>query len=368
MARRVGKIAYRVVAVLARRLSDFAHASPSPNKHAWAKSLNARAQISLPRQAILPTLLLALVLPLTTHAQDLPARPIRIIVPNPPGGAGDISARLIGQKLSESLHQPVVVENQAGASGALGMNMLKRAAPDGTTIGVAIALAQTIDLIQNKQASFDIVRDFTPITAIADNPAGLVVNSQIAATSLPDLIDLARKRPGEISYGSAGIGTGLHLYGQVLNQTAGIAMLNVPYKGTTPALNDLIGGHVPAAILSLATALPHIQSGRLRLLTVFDTKRYAKLPDVPAVSEVLPGFVPGRAWIGFLGPRDLPAAITTRLHEELVRVINSPDVQQVLGENGLVTIANTPAEFAAMIREDAKIWDAAAVSAGLVAR
>jgi tripartite-type tricarboxylate transporter receptor subunit TctC len=313
-------------------------------------------------------LLVFVLLPLAALAQDLPSRPIRIIVPNPPGGAGDISARLIGQKLSERLHQPVVVENQAGASGSIGMNMLKRAAPDGTTIGVAIALAQTIDLIQNKQASFDIVKDFTPITAIANNPAGLVVNSQIAATSLSAFIDLVRKRPGEIAYGSAGIGTGLHLYGQVLNKTAGIEMLNVPYKGTTPALNDLIGGHVPAAIVSLATALPHIQSGTLRLLTVFDTKRYAKLPDVPAVSEVLPGFVPGRAWIGFLGPRDLPAAITARLHEEIVRIINSPDVQQVLGENGLVTIANTPAEFAVMIRDDARIWDAAAADAGLVSR
>jgi tripartite-type tricarboxylate transporter receptor subunit TctC len=233
---------------------------------------------------------------------------------------------------------------------------------------VVISLAQTIDLIQNKQASFDIVKDFTPITAIADNPAGLVVNSALAATSLSAFIDLARRRPGEMSYGSAGIGTAHHLYGQVLNKTAGIEMLYVPYKGVTPALNDLLGGHVPAAIVSLAAALPHIQGGQLRLLTVFDTRRYAKLPDVPIVSEELPGFEPGRAWIGFLGPRDLPAAITARLHEEIVRIIKSAEVQQVLGDNGLVTIANTPAEFAAMIRQDAKIWDAAAVSAGLVRR
>ena len=154
----------------------------------------------------------------------------------------------------------------------------------------------------------------------------------------------------------------------MLNKTAGIELLNVPYKGVTPALNDLLGGHVPAAIVSLAAALPHIQSGKLRLLTVFDTKRHAKLPDVPAVAEEVPGFVPGRAWIGFLAPRDLPAAITTRLHEEIVRIINSADVQQLLGDNGLVTIANTPAEFTAMIRQDAEIWNAAAVSAGLVAR
>ena len=315
------------------------------------------------------SLLLALaLLPLAAAAQDIPPRPVRIIVPNPPGGAGDISARLIGQKLSESLHQPVVVENQAGASGSIGMNMLKRAAPDGTTVGVVISLAQTIDLIQNKTASFDIVKDFTPITAIADNPAGLVVKAQIGAPSLPAFIELVRRRPGEIAYASAGIGSAHHLYGQVLNKTAGIEMLNVPYKGVSPALNDLLGGHVPAAIVSLAAALPHIQSGQLRLLTVFGTKRYAKLPDVPTIGEEVPNFVPGRAWIGLLAPRDLPPATTARLHAEIVRILKVVDVQQVLADNGLEVIANTPSEFAAMIREDAKIWNAAAATAGLISQ
>jgi tripartite-type tricarboxylate transporter receptor subunit TctC len=314
-------------------------------------------------------LLLALALPpLAAAAQELPARPVRIIVPNPPGGAGDISARLIGQKLSESLRQPVVVENQAGASGSIGMNMLKRAVPDGTTIGVVISLAQTIDLIQNKTASFDIVKDFTPITAIADNPAGLVVNEQIAVPSLAAFIELVRRRPGEIAYASAGIGSAHHLYGQVLNKTAGIEMLNVPYKGVTPALNDLLGGHVPAAIVSLAAALPHIQRGQLRLLAVFDTKRYAKLPNVPTIGEEVPNFVPGRAWIGLLGPRDLPAATMARLNGEIVRILKLADVQQVLADNGLGVIANTPTEFAAMIREDARIWNAAAATAGLISQ
>ena len=317
----------------------------------------------------LPSLLLALaLLPLAGKAQDLPSRPMRIIVPNPPGGAGDITARLIGRKLSEGLAQSVVVENQPGASGSIGMNMLKRSAPDGTTIGVVISLAQTIDLIQNKTASFDIGKDFTPITAIADNPAGLVVNSQMAATSLTAFINMVRRRPGEITYASAGIGTAHHLYGQVLNKTAGIEMLSIPYKGVTPALNDLLGGHVPVAIVSLAAALPHIQSGRLRLLTVFDTKRYAKLPDVPMVAEEVPGFAPGRAWIGFLGPRDLPPPITARLHQAIVQILELPDVQQVLAQNGLEIIANTPPEFATMIKEDARIWNAAAASAGLISQ
>ena len=305
-------------------------------------------------------------LPLAAIAQEFPARAIRIIVPSPPGAAGDITARLIGQKLSESLRRPVVIENQGGASGAIGMGMLRRAAPDGTTIGVVIALAQTIDRIQNKKASFDIAYDFTPITAIANNPAGLVVNDRITAASLTAFVEFVRKHPREVSYASGGIGTAHHLYGQVLNRIAGIEMLNIPYKGVAPALNDVLGGHVPTAIVSLAAALPHIQRGPLRLLTVFDTKRYAKLPDIPTVAEEMPRFVPGRTWIGLLGPPKLPAAITARLHEEVVQILNSADVQQVLGENGLESIANSPAEFAAMIKEDAKLWDAAAASAGLL--
>jgi tripartite-type tricarboxylate transporter receptor subunit TctC len=323
-----------------------------------------RCPLCLTRAAVV--LVAALLAPLAVSAQDFPSRPIRIIVPNPPGGAGDISARLIGPRLSESLRQPVVVENQAGASGAIGMNLLKRAAPDGSTIGVVISLAQTIDLIQNKTASFDLAADFSPITAIANNPAGLVVNDSIGARSLPELIALARARPGEIAYGSAGIGTAHHLYGQMLNKTAGIALQYVPYKGVSPALNDLLGGHVPTAIVSLAAALQHIRSGRLRLLTVFDTRRYGKLPDVPTVTEEVPGFEPGRAWIGFVGPRDLPDAITGRLNVEIMRIIKSAEVEHVLAENGLEPIPNSPSEFAAMIRQDAKIWDAAAVSAGLV--
>jgi tripartite-type tricarboxylate transporter receptor subunit TctC len=305
-------------------------------------------------------------LPLTAAAQDYPSRTIRIIVPNPPGGAGDISARLIGQKLSDIFRQPVVVENQAGASGSIGMNMLKRAAPDGYTIGVVISLAQTIDRIQNKTASFDLPKDFTPITAIANNPAGLLVNSQVAAQTMSEFIELVRRRPGEISYATPGIGSAHHLYGEVLNKKAGIRMTNIPYRGVAPAFNDLLGGHVPVAIVSLATALAHVQSGQVRLLTVFDTKRYAKLPNVPTISEVLSDYQPGAAWVGFLAPPELPGAIAARLNGEIVRILKSAEVLHILGENGLEVIANTPSEFAAMIRQDAKIWDEAAAIAGLV--
>jgi tripartite-type tricarboxylate transporter receptor subunit TctC len=306
------------------------------------------------------------VLPPSVQAQDFPSRTIKIIVPNPPGGSGDTSARLIGQKLSDIFQQPVVIENQAGASGSIGMTMLKRAAPDGHTLGVVISLAQIVDRIQNKTASFDIVKDFTPVTLIANNPVGFFINSQVGATSMSELIEFARQRPGEITYSSPGIGTAHHLYGEVLNGVAGIKMVNVPYRGVVPALNDLLGGHVRAGILSISAALPHVQSGRIRMLMLFDTKRQPKLPNVPIVTEVLPSFELARSWVGLMAPPELPSAITARLHGEIVRVLKLPEVMQTLDSSGLEVVANTPSEFAAIIRRDTKLWEDAATAAGLI--
>jgi tripartite-type tricarboxylate transporter receptor subunit TctC len=306
------------------------------------------------------------VLPPLAQAQDFPSKTIKIIVPNPPGGAGDTSARVIGQKLGDIFRHPVVVENQAGASGSIGMTMLKRAPPDGHTIGVVISLAQIVDRIQNKTASFDIIKDFTPITLIANNPVVFVVNSQISAPSMSEFIEFVRKRPGEITYSSPGIGTAHHLYGEVLNKVAGIKMVNVPYKGVVPALNDLLGGHVHAGIISLSATLPHIQSGQIRALTLFDSKRHAKLSDVPIITEVEPRFELARSWVGFMAPPDLPPPITARLHGEIVRILKSPEVVQTLGANGLEVVANTPSEFAAIIRRDTRLWEEAAAAAGLV--
>jgi len=305
-------------------------------------------------------------MPPMSHAQDFPSQTIKIIVPNPPGGAGDTSARLVAQKLGDVFHQSIVVENQPGASGSIGMNMLKRAAPDGHTIGVVISLAQIVDHIQNKKKSFDIVKDFTPITLIANNPVGFFVNSQITAPTMQAFIDYARQHPGEITYSSPGIGTAHHLYGEVLNRVAGIKMVNVPYKGVAPALTDLLGGHVQAGIISLAAALPQVQSGQIRVLALFDTKRYPSLPNVPIINEVLPQFELARSWVGFMGPPDLPPVITARLHDEIARILKSSDVTHTLDQNGLEVVANTPAEFAAIIKRDTKLWEDAAVAAGLI--
>jgi tripartite-type tricarboxylate transporter receptor subunit TctC len=308
----------------------------------------------------------ALATPLAARAQDYPSKPIKIIVPNPPGGAGDITARLVGQKLSDVFHQPVVVENVPGAAGSIGINQLRRADPDGYTIGVVLSLSQTIELIQHKKATFDMAKDFTPITGIANNPAGLLVNSEIPSKTMAEFIELMRAKPGVYSYGSAGIGTAHYMYGEVLNKIAGIKIVNVPYKGVAPAFNDLLGGHVPIAIVSLATAAPHLNGGKVRLLTVFDTKRYGKAPEVPTITEVVPKYVPARAWIGFLAPPNVPEPIAERLNTEITRILKMPEVDKVLDENGLEAIANSRSDFAAMIKQDARIWDEAAVMAGVV--
>jgi tripartite-type tricarboxylate transporter receptor subunit TctC len=302
----------------------------------------------------------------SARADDYPSKPIKIIVPNPPGGAGDITARLVAKNLTDVMHQPVVVENVPGAAGSIGVNQLKRADPDGYTIGVVLSLSQTIDLIQQKKATFDIAKDFTPITGIANNPAGLLVNSEIPSKTMADFIALVKSKPGVYSYGSAGIGTAHYMYGEVLNKIAGIKMVNVPYKGVAPAFNDLLGGHIPIAIVSLATAAPHLSGGKVRLLTVFDTKRYAKAPDVPTITEVVPKYVPARAWIGFLAPPKTPDAIADRLNTEIVRILKSPDVDAVLAKIGLEPIANSRSDFKEMIAQDARIWDEAAVLAGVV--
>lgn len=183
---------------------------------------------------------------------------------------------------------------------------------------------------------------------------------------MTEFLAYAKAKPNELTCATAGIGTAHYLYGQVLNKVAGISLLNVPYRGTTPAFNDLLGGHVPAAIVSLATALPQLANNQVRLLTMFDTKRYAKAPDVPAITEVLPQFEPGRTWIGFVAPRNLPGPIIARLHDEIVKILRMPEVVRILEENGLEIIANEPNEFATMIREDSKIWVEAAVIAGLI--
>jgi tripartite-type tricarboxylate transporter receptor subunit TctC len=316
------------------------------------------------RLVLAGSVVLAAFLPCATSAQEFTRGPIKIIVTNPPGGSSDIAARLVGQKLSEALRQSVVIENVAGASGSIGINMLKRAAPDGHTLGVVQAGSQTIDLVQNKKRSFDIAKDFSPITAIAINPSGLLVNSKITAATMAELIEQIRAKPGAFSYGSTGIGTALQLYGEVLNKVSGINMVNVPYSGVTPALNDLIAGHIPIAIVSVAIAVPHL-GGKVRLMTIFDTKRDPNLPEVPAITEVVPNYEPGRTWVGILAPPYLPEPIAARLNSEIVRILKSPDVVATLGKSGLEIVANSREEFSEMIRRDAKIWDEAAVMAGL---
>ena len=320
------------------------------------------------RWLCLPLLALGLaVAPALLQAQDFPSRAIKIIVPNPPGGAGDITARLVGQKLSEVFHQPVVVENQAGASGSIAMNMLKRAAPDGYTFGVVLSLSQTIDCIQNKKASFDLADGLHADHRDRQQPGG-------PAGQFADPVEddgrvhriCAQASRAKISYGSAGIGTALHLYGEVLNKVAGIKLVNVPYRGVAPAFNDLLGGHVPVAIVSLAAALQHLAWRPGAAAHRVRHQALRRAPDVPTITEVLPNIVPGRTWIGFVAPPDLPSAIQTRLNSEIVRILKSMTCCIFSARTVSKPIANSPAEFAVMIREDAKIWDEAADIAGLV--
>ena len=249
--------------------------------------------------------------PALVRAQDFPSRAIKIIVPNPPGGAGDISARLIGQKLSEVFHQPVVVENQPGASGSIGDEhaQARRARRlHHRCRHLAVADHRPASRTRRRPSISPRTSRRSPRSPTTRRACWSIRRSR--RRRWPSSSHMRARKPGKLTYGSAGIGTALHLYGEVLNKVAGIKWCNVPYRGVTPAFNDLLGGHVPVAIVSLATALQHLGRGKVRLLTVFDTKRYAKAPDVPTITEVLPDYMPGRTWVGFLAPPDLPSAIT----------------------------------------------------------
>jgi tripartite-type tricarboxylate transporter receptor subunit TctC len=300
------------------------------------------------------------------NAQDFPSRGIKIIVPNPPGGAGDIGARLVSQRLNDVFRQPVVVENQAGASGALGMTNLKRAAPDGHTIGVVLSLSQTIDRVQNKTASFDIATDFTPITAIANNPAGLLVNSQISARTMAEFIEEVRAKPRSVSYGSAGIGTAHHLYGQVLNKVAGIELVNVPYRGVAPALNDVIPGRVDMMFNTAAGVLQQVRSGQLRGLAVSSAQRFSTAMEFPPVADTLPGF-DVTSWYAFFVPIKTPADVIRKIHADTVTVLAEPAIKARLVQVGVEVVASTPGELDARLRAETEQWGPIIKAAGIKA-
>jgi tripartite-type tricarboxylate transporter receptor subunit TctC len=290
-----------------------------------------------------------------THAQQYPARPVRLIVPYPPGGGTDTLARVVSQKLSETLGQQVVMDNRPGAGANIGMELAARSAPDGYTLVLA-TISNAISASLYSRLNYDLVRDFAPVTLLATTPHLLAVHPSLPVGSVKDLIALAKARPGQLVYSSAGSGTPTHLAGELFDYMAGVNMTHVPYKGGGPSVVALLGGEVTASFATMPSVLPHVKSGKLRGVAVTTSRRSPSAPNLPTVAESgLPGFDMG-SWYGLMAPAGTPAAVVSHLNAETIKVLKLADVKQRLDNSGFDALVSTPEEYAAYTRSEIDKW------------
>lgn len=304
----------------------------------------------------------------TAQAQsDYPTRPVRIIVPSAPGGGTDIAARLLAQELTKSLGESFIVENRPGAGQMIGISFVAQAEGDGYTL-LMTASTLAINPAMYKKVSYDVFRDFAPISEVVALPNILVVNAALPTQSVQEFIALAKQKPGQLTYASAGIGTSPHMSMELFKSMAGVDILHVPYKGTTPGLTDLLAGTVNAMMVNVLTATPHIRSGKLRALGVTGTKRLPDMPDVPTIDEAgVPGYE-AINWYGLLAPAKTPPNVVQRLHAEVVKALNLPEIKKHIASDGAVPVGNSPQEFTQRIRTDMDKWAATARAAGITPR
>jgi tripartite-type tricarboxylate transporter receptor subunit TctC len=296
----------------------------------------------------------ALVMLQTAHGEGFPARPIKILVGAPAGGTTDTMARAIADPMAAALRQPVLVENRPGAGGNLAAAAVAKSPPDGYTLLVSFS-SHTINATLYPSLPYDPVADFTPITMIARVPSLLVGRANLFAKDLKELIALAKAQPHKLTIGIGGIGSSLHLAGEKFKLMTGVDLLNVPYKGTAPALTDLLGGQIDLMFISLVTGTEQVRAGKLRAYGVTSDKRQAAFPDLPAIGEVVPGFE-STAWFGVFAPANLPDAITQKLHTTIVAALAEPRLREQLKTEGATAVGNTPKEFSAFVREDIERW------------
>jgi tripartite-type tricarboxylate transporter receptor subunit TctC len=283
-------------------------------------------------------------------AQDYPSRPVTIVVGYTPGATSDLLARTVGERLNAAWGQSVIVDNRSGVGGNIAAGYVARAPADGYTLMVGTDAILTSNVFLYKSTPFDPVKDFAPITNAGANIICLAVHVDLPVKSVAELIAYAKANPGKLQYGSSGIGSPHHLAGELLRQKTGIEVVHVPYRGGGATINDLIGGHIKVAFLSLSTAVPHLTSGKIRIVAVVEKTRYAAMPDVPTIGETVPGFEMS-SWLGFLAPAATPAPVIARLNEAMVKVLTTDVVKEKLATLGIVVAPSTPAELAAVIKE-----------------
>ena len=304
--------------------------------------------------SVLLIAILSLSSSLAIGADDYPSRPIKLMVGASPGGTTDTMARAIAPPLASSLGRPMLVENRPGAGGNLAADAVAKAAPDGYTLLVSFT-SHTINATLYPKLPFDPVTDFTPISMIATVPSLLVGNPALPAQDLAALIALAKAKPDALSIAIGGIGSSLHLAGEQFKLMADIRILNVPYKGTAPALTDVLGGQVDMMFISLVTGTAQVRAGKLRAYGVTSAQRQPSFPDLPAIGEIVQGFE-STAWFGVFGPANLPADITNRLNAAIVAAMTNPGMREQLQNEGAMPVGNSATEFAAFVRDDVQRW------------
>lgn len=291
-----------------------------------------------------------------TSAQDYPNKPIRFIAAFPPGSASELLARVIGQKLTESWGQPVVVETRPGAGGTIGADFVAKSAPDGYTLLLGSSAEITVGVSLYSKLSYDPVRSFAPVILVAPVPNILVVHPSVPAKSVRELIALAKSKPGQLNFGSSGNGTTSHLAGEMLKTMAGIDMVHIPYKGSPPALTDLLAGQVSLMFAPMLTGLPHAKAGKLRALAVSSAKRALAAPEIPTMMESgLPEFE-ASIFFGVLAPTGTLKDIVNKLNVEIARILHLPDVKENLTRQGAEPVGSTPEQYAAHIKAEIAKW------------
>ncbi len=286
-------------------------------------------------------------------AQQYPNKPIRIIIPYPPGGGTDIVVRAISPRLTERLGQSVVIDNRGGATGLIGTETVARSAPDGYTLLAHTIAGLAIVPNLNPSLPYDPVRDFAPITHATSSPYMLVVHPKVPASSVKELIAYAKARPGELNFATSGDGSATHLSGLLFNRMAGVKIVHIPYKGAGPAVADVLAGQVQMRFSAIPPVLPHVKSGRLRALAVTGARRFSLLPDIPAVAETLPGFEVD-SWYGLLAPARTPVSIIQKLNTEIVAALRTPEVRALLEASGAEAVGSSPERFGELIRSELK--------------
>jgi len=316
------------------------------------------------RPAARVAVFLTLLLSGAAWAQPYPSKPIHIVVAFAPGGIADFAARSVSPRLAEALGVPVVVENKAGAGGIIGAELVAKSAPDGYTLLVT-SISHTINPAVVKSLPFDTQRDFAPVMLIADAPNILVLHPSVPATTVAELVELAKKRPGELNYASSGIGTSTHLCGELFKSMTGVELQHVPYKGGGPAVADLLGGQVQLMFATLPTVLEHVRAGKLRALGVTGAQRFAGAADIPTLAEAgLPGYAVS-GWSGMFAPARTPRAAIERVAMETARILSDPALKERFVAQGAEPAVKMPDEFAGFVEAEMRKWRQVAAASGM---